>query len=47
LRIRAASSCVTIGLGSVFMHLKAEIDWRRLFHGLIGGFDAAGLSPVG
>ncbi len=28
-----------IGLGSVFMHLKAEINWHRLFHDLIEGFD--------
>jgi predicted unusual protein kinase regulating ubiquinone biosynthesis (AarF/ABC1/UbiB family) len=28
-----------IGLGSVFMHLKAEINWYRLFHELIAGFD--------
>jgi predicted unusual protein kinase regulating ubiquinone biosynthesis (AarF/ABC1/UbiB family) len=28
-----------IGLGSVFMHLKAEINWYRLFHDLITGFD--------
>jgi len=27
-----------IGLGSVFMHLKAEINWYREFHGLIDGF---------
>ena len=29
-----------IGLGGVFMHLKAEINWHRLFHDLIDGFDA-------
>ena len=28
-----------IGLGSVFMHLKAEINWHQMFHGLIEGFD--------
>ena len=28
-----------IGLGSVFMHLKAEINWHRLFHELIDDFD--------
>ena len=28
-----------IGLGSVFLHLKAEINWHRLFHNLIGDFD--------
>lgn len=29
-----------IGLGSVFMHLQAEINWYRLFHELIEDFDA-------
>ena len=33
-----------IGLGSVFMHLRAEINWYRLFHDLIDGFDAAALA---
>ncbi len=33
-----------IGLGSVFMHLKAEINWHRMFHDLIGDFDAAALA---
>ncbi|MBT7488481.1 MAG: AarF/ABC1/UbiB kinase family protein, partial [Rhodospirillales bacterium] len=28
-----------IGLGSVFMHLKAEVNWHRLFHDLIDHFD--------
>ena len=28
-----------IGLGSVFMHLKAEIHWHRMFHDLIDDFD--------
>jgi predicted unusual protein kinase regulating ubiquinone biosynthesis (AarF/ABC1/UbiB family) len=28
-----------IGLGSVFMHLKAEVNWHQLFEGLIGNFD--------
>jgi predicted unusual protein kinase regulating ubiquinone biosynthesis (AarF/ABC1/UbiB family) len=28
-----------IGLGSVFLHLKAEINWYRLFHELIEDFD--------
>ena len=32
-----------IGLGSVFMHLKAEINWYRLFHELISGFDSKAL----
>ena len=30
-----------IGLGSVFMHLEAEINWHRLFHDVIGDFDVA------
>ncbi|MDJ0948936.1 MAG: AarF/ABC1/UbiB kinase family protein [Alphaproteobacteria bacterium] len=33
-----------IGLGSVFLHLKAEINWYRLFHELIEGFDAGALA---
>lgn len=33
-----------IGLGSVFTHLKAEINWHRLFHDLIDGFDEATLA---
>jgi predicted unusual protein kinase regulating ubiquinone biosynthesis (AarF/ABC1/UbiB family) len=28
-----------IGLGSVFMHLKAEVNWHRQFHELIDSFD--------
>jgi hypothetical protein len=28
-----------VGLGSVFLHLKAEINWHRLFHELIEDFD--------
>ena len=32
-----------IGLGSVFMHLRAEINWYRLFHELIDDFDEATL----
>ncbi|MEQ9491601.1 MAG: AarF/ABC1/UbiB kinase family protein [Alphaproteobacteria bacterium] len=28
-----------IGLGSVFMHLKAEINWHRQFHDLIDNFE--------
>jgi len=30
-----------IGLGSAFLHLGAEINWHRLFHELIEGFDVA------
>ena len=33
-----------IGLGSVFLHLKAEINWHRLFHALIDDFDEAALA---
>ncbi len=33
-----------VGLGSVFMHLKAEINWYRLFHDLVGDFDSAALA---
>ena len=32
-----------IGLGSVFLHLKAEINWYQMFHDLIGDFDADSL----
>jgi hypothetical protein len=32
-----------IGLGSVFIHLRAEINWYRLFQELIGDFDADAL----
>jgi len=33
-----------IGLGSVFLHLKAEINWYRVFHELIEDFDEAALA---
>jgi predicted unusual protein kinase regulating ubiquinone biosynthesis (AarF/ABC1/UbiB family) len=33
-----------VGLGSVFLHLKARINWHRLFHELIADFDAARLA---
>ena len=33
-----------VGLGSVFMHLKAEINWYRVFHDLVGDFDERILS---
>ena len=33
-----------IGLGSVFMHLKARINWCRLFHDLIEGYDETKLA---
>ena len=28
-----------VGLGSVFMHLKAEVNWYQIFHDLIKNFD--------
>ena len=28
-----------VGLGSVFLHLQAKINWHRLFHELIEDFD--------
>lgn len=28
-----------VGLGSVFMHLKAEVNWHDLFHSMIQDFD--------
>jgi hypothetical protein len=30
-----------IGLGSVFLRLKAELNWHRLFNELIADFDVA------
>ena len=27
-----------VGLGSVFMHLKAEVNWFRIFNDLVGDF---------
>jgi len=33
-----------IGLGAVFLRLKAEINWHRLFHDLIDDFDEARLA---
>jgi predicted unusual protein kinase regulating ubiquinone biosynthesis (AarF/ABC1/UbiB family) len=33
-----------VGLGSVFMHLKAEINWHRLFHELIEDFEVEALA---
>lgn len=33
-----------LGLGSVFIHLQAQINWYRLFNDLIAGFDAAALA---
>lgn len=33
-----------LGLGSVFLHLQAEINWHDLFHELIADFDAKKLA---
>jgi len=33
-----------VGLGSVFLHLKAEINWHRLFNSLIEDFSIAALA---
>jgi predicted unusual protein kinase regulating ubiquinone biosynthesis (AarF/ABC1/UbiB family) len=33
-----------IGLGGVFLRLKAELNWSRLFHELIAGFNEAALA---
>lgn len=32
-----------LGLGSVFLHLRAEINWHRLFHEMIQDFDTSAL----
>jgi hypothetical protein len=32
-----------VGLGSVFMHLDAEINWHQMFHDLIRDFDVKDL----
>jgi hypothetical protein len=33
-----------IGLGSVFLRLKAELNWSRLFHETVADFDEAALA---
>ena len=38
-RTKCMPSCAAVGLGSVFLHLEAEVNWHRLFHELIDGFD--------
>lgn len=35
-----------LGLGSVFLHLKAEINWHRLFNEMIEGFDVENLKSA-
>lgn len=32
-----------VGLGSVFMHLDAEINWHQMFHDMIADFDVGAL----
>lgn len=32
-----------LGLGSVFIHLQAEVNWHRMFEEMIGGFDEKAL----
>ena len=34
----------SIGLGSVFLHLKAEINWYEMFHDLVDDFDEKALA---
>ena len=36
-----------VGLGSVFLHLQAQVNWHRLFHELIEDFDEAGAGRRG
>jgi predicted unusual protein kinase regulating ubiquinone biosynthesis (AarF/ABC1/UbiB family) len=33
-----------VGLGSVFLHLQAKVNWHRLFHELIDNFDEKALA---
>ena len=35
-----------IGLGSMFMHLRAQVNWHRLFHDTIAGFDVNELAKA-
>ena len=35
-----------IGLGSVFIHLRASINWHQLFESLIDGFDVERWRPA-
>lgn len=34
----------TLGLGSVFIHLKAEVNWHRIFEELIADFDTQAMA---
>ena len=36
--------CSAIGLGSVFLHLGAKLNWHRAFEALIEGFDPDNLA---
>ncbi len=33
-----------VGLGSVFLRLRARLNWQRLFHELVNGFDTASVT---
>jgi hypothetical protein len=33
-----------IGLGAVFLRLRAELNWHRMFHALIDDFSTHGLA---
>jgi hypothetical protein len=33
-----------IGLGSAFLHLEAELNWRSLFEASVAGFDETALA---
>ncbi|MEM6834141.1 MAG: AarF/ABC1/UbiB kinase family protein, partial [Pseudomonadota bacterium] len=33
-----------IGLGGVFLHLQAELNWHRLFHDIIEGYDTEAIA---
>lgn len=35
-----------VGLGAVFLKLRAEINWYRIFHGLIDGFEVKKLAQM-
>ena len=35
-----------VGLGSVFMHLRAEVNWYQLFQDTIAGFDVASMTKA-
>jgi hypothetical protein len=33
-----------LGLGSVFIHLKAKVNWHRIFEELIADFEAGAMA---